>query len=619
MRSFWLSIVVMTFIVRVTTAQICDGNLGENIFPDGDFGRGIANVLLPDPLLAPGYQYQPAPPPNDGYYTITNNTSSWGSFAFTHWINIEDNSPDPQGYMMVVNASYATGEFYRSEVTELCENTLYVFSADIINLNKPGVNGIRPNVSFLLDEQIKYTTGSIPENGSWNTYGFTFTTEPGQTELTLSLRNNAVGGLGNDLALDNISFRACGPQAFILPETIANICEDGNPIDLEATFIGDQYDTPELQWQRSFDEGQSWVDIPGANTLTYKHTELSGGFYYYRFTLANGPVNLLNRKCRVVSNPKIVHVIPKYYTIIDTLCDGLAFALGDKYIDSTGIYTDSLLSVFGCDSIVTLQLTVVPDDGIDLAFELQHPSCHDSRDGSIRIENMESAAGPYSIRVDQLFNADGHISNQSAGSHHYQITDRFGCRLDTLLELISPAPFTFSLGADRVIELGETVGIEPVFSEPAAAFFWTSEAFWDGTIFGPTIQFIPLNSGWVSLSAWSEAKNCLATDSLWVDVRTSRKIFLPNAFSPNFDGYNDRFTLYGSIPNVQSIEQLVIYDRWGNLVFETRDFQPNDPAAGWDGNWNGMAAQPGVYVFLAKVRFLDGVVLNYSGDISLLR
>jgi len=69
----------------------------------------------------------------------------------------------------------------------------------------------------------------------WNTYGFTFTTGPGVTEVSLSLVNNAPGGIGNDLILDNISFQACGPEALILPETVANICEDGDPITLDAT------------------------------------------------------------------------------------------------------------------------------------------------------------------------------------------------------------------------------------------------------------------------------------------------------------------------------------------------------------------------------------------------
>ena len=56
-----------------TCSSICTGSLGENIFPNGDFGSGLPNILPTDPGLAPGYIYQLNPPPNDGYYCITNN------------------------------------------------------------------------------------------------------------------------------------------------------------------------------------------------------------------------------------------------------------------------------------------------------------------------------------------------------------------------------------------------------------------------------------------------------------------------------------------------------------------------------------------------------------------
>ena len=276
--------------------QICDGNLGENIFTEGDFGEGTANTLLMDPDIAPGYTYTTAVPPPDGYYTITNNTAVWSGLYGT-WLQIRDNSDDPNGYMMVVNASFSPGLFYQQTIDGLCENTLYVFSADIINLIQQNVaSHILPNVSFLLDGDEVYSTGSIPQTETWNTYGFTFTTGPGVTSLELSLRNNAPGGIGNDLALDNISFRACGPAALILPTDIANICEDGEPITITATIQGDQYANPTIQWQQSFDEGQTWVDIAGETDLDFMHTDLASGFYYYRYLLANSEDNLSNSK-----------------------------------------------------------------------------------------------------------------------------------------------------------------------------------------------------------------------------------------------------------------------------------------------------------------------------------
>lgn len=575
-------------------------------------------MLTPDPQIAPGYTYQLNPPPDDGFYTITNNTTSWGWFAATSWANIGDNSSDPNGYMMVVNASFDTGLFYEQVVEGLCENTLYFFSADVFNLFENG-GGIKPNISFLLDGVVVYETGDVPENSSWNTYGFTFTTAPGQTSLTLALRNNAPGGIGNDLALDNISFRACGPEAFILPAEVANICEDGAPISLEATIVGGQYDSPVVQWQESFDEGQTWQDIPGAESLTHLHTQLSAGRYYYRYLLAESLSNLANPFCRVNSNVKIVNVVPKFYTVMDTLCQGLSYAQKDSLYSKTGIYVDSFLTVLGCDSIVSLDLTIVPDAGLEALFSISDPTCEDQSDGSISMDTILNGKAPFTIFVNGAVHPSGDLDMLSEGVYQFMIQDRYACNFDTSISLVNPPPFVVDLGGDEMLDMGKPLAITPFISEPAENFIWT---FADSIICEPTCEslfLLPGNSGWVSLTANSNMNGCVDSDSLYVEVQKVRRIFIPNVFSPNDDGRNDQFTIMGALPNVQEVEQLLIYNRWGSLVFEGRNLMPNDLSAGWDGTFKGKEQEAGVYVYLARVRFLDGEVLVYQGDVSIVR
>ncbi|MEZ4934880.1 MAG: gliding motility-associated C-terminal domain-containing protein [Saprospiraceae bacterium] len=616
MKKTLLTFLLLSAIFCLAPAQICDGNLGENIFTEGDFGSGPANVLLPNPQIAPGYNYQTNPPPDDGYYTITNNTSQWGSFA-SNWADIADNSSDPNGYMMVVNASYTPGLFYEQEVEGLCENTLYVFSVDVYNLML--ANGIRPNISFLLDGLVVYQTGDISNNQKWNTYGFTFTTSPGQTSITLALQNNAPGGIGNDLALDNITFRPCGPEALILPTDIANICEDGSPIQLEATVVGSQYNTPNFQWQQSFDEGMTWVDIAGETGMTYTHTDLSGGFYYYRYLLANDPSNLLNSKCRVVSNIKIVNVVPKFYTIVDTLCQGLAFSLGNNLYSNTGIYVDSLLTSIGCDSIVTLDLTIVPAGNLEAAFNISDPNCSDLLDGSIQIDTIINGTGPYLIYInEELAPNPGSLFNLGEATYTYRIIDHFRCSFEETISLQTPNPFTIELGDDWQINLGESISLNPFFSEPADNYLWSPADLIDCDLDCETLDFTPTQSALYSLTATS-LSGCLATDSIFVEVATVRLVYIPNSFSPNFDGINDFFTIYGAIPNVQQIEELIIFDRWGGVVFEQKGFLPNDESAGWDGTKRKKSLDTGTYAYLAKIRFLDQVVVLYEGDVILIK
>ncbi|MEN0006937.1 MAG: gliding motility-associated C-terminal domain-containing protein, partial [Bacteroidota bacterium] len=533
---------------------------------------------------------------------------------------VSDNSTDPNGYMMVVNASFSTGVFYEQEIDGLCENTLYVFSADIINLIANGVAGhIAPNVSFLLNDMTEYTTGPIDQNNQWNTFGFTFETEPGQTTVKLTLRNNAPGGIGNDLALDNISFRACGPEAFILPETIANICEDGDPITLDATIVGSQFPNAAIQWQQSFDEGLTWVNIPGETGPSYVHNQLASGFYYYRYLLANGVDNLDNLKCRVNSNVKIVYVVPKFYEIIDTICQGLTLEVGNDVFTESGVYVDSLTSSIGCDSIVTIDLTVVPDTGIEATLVGTPPACLESSDGTIAIPSIENGYPPYMVGLEggRVF-SETLYTDFAPGTYPVTITDRFGCTFTESVVLDVPDPFIIDLGPNREIDLGETLLIEPNLSVPIADFNWTPDIGVNCEIDCLDLEWAPPFSSTYVLEAVSE-QGCVAVDSIQIIVNTVRKVYIPNAFSPNGDGFNERFTVFGATPNIQLIESLQVFNRWGSLVFEASPIAPNDLSAGWDGTYKGKSLGADVFVYVAKIRYLDGVVETKTGDILLLK
>lgn len=620
MKSFFLSfffILALRFPV-LSQSAVCDGNLGENIFTKGNFGTGFDNIVALDPLIAPGYRYDRTAPPNDGEYVLTNNTTNWGGI-FPSWLRIKDNSSDPNGYMMVVNADYTPGLFYDQTVDNLCENTLYEFTADIINMIQRNVTGhIRPNVSFLIDGTEVFTTGEIAQDERWHTYGFTFTTDPGQTQVKLSLRNNAPGGIGNDLALDNITFRPCGPEALILPDNIANICEDGNPIDLDATVNGEQYDTPAFQWQQSFDEGITWVDIPNSNTSVYTHSQLSSGYYYYRYLLANGNVNIKNPKCRVNSNSKIVYVVPKFYTIIDTLCQGLSYQLNGREYSATGVYVDSLTSSIGCDSIVTLNLTIVPDAGINATVRAVDLSCHDSGDGQVIVESVANGAPPLAYSLSGRQETSPPFLQLPGGEYELSIADRYGCRFREVVSIGVPPVFTVDIGPDRTVNLGDLVRLQVNANLPVDTFYWQPADAFECPAGCATPVWYPVESSILRLEAVSD-KGCQAADSIAIAVENVRRVYFPNAFSPNDDGVNDQFTIYGQTPNVQVIKRLLVFDRWGNVLFDRQDFPPNDEAAGWDGTSRGKPLSEGVYLYAADILFLDGRTLTFSGDVTLLR
>ncbi|MDQ6812670.1 MAG: hypothetical protein M3040_02855, partial [Bacteroidota bacterium] len=212
-----LLFLIVLFACSKSRGQLCQGSLGDPII-NITFGAGSN----PGPVLTTtknlNYQYNDCPP--DGYYTIRNNTS--GCFANTwHTIN-NDHTGDPNGYFMLINASLQRSEFYIDTLAGLCPNTTYEFAAWVMNIILTTAcrgNTIKPNLTFNIEKTDgtilqTYNSGDIPpdQNPTWKQYGSFFTTPANVTTVVLRLINNAAGGCGNDLAIDDITFRPCGPQ-----------------------------------------------------------------------------------------------------------------------------------------------------------------------------------------------------------------------------------------------------------------------------------------------------------------------------------------------------------------------------------------------------------------------
>ena len=252
----------------------CQGSEGENVFSVNEFGlitdgthvnqpnaTNNPGVVLGNelPIGATNYSYGlngtlgsltgDGSFPDDGYYVIANNTGGMirtPNPNLAWWDYIEDNGPESNGYMMIVNASYEPGIFYQETITGLCPNTTYEFSTDVINLWKTQYKPygsddaffgppIVPNLAFVIapsgisatdlaNYPVAYKTGDIINDANWHSHGFTFTTGPNTIDLVLAMRNYAPGGEGNDIAIDNLVFKACGPDLSI-SSVNNNICQ----------------------------------------------------------------------------------------------------------------------------------------------------------------------------------------------------------------------------------------------------------------------------------------------------------------------------------------------------------------------------------------------------------
>jgi gliding motility-associated-like protein len=108
-----------------------------------------------------------------------------------------------------------------------------------------------------------------------------------------------------------------------------------------------------------------------------------------------------------------------------------------------------------------------------------------------------------------------------------------------------------------------------------------------------------------------------STDVTVIVVCNDLNFFVPNTFSPNGDGHNESFFVRGT--GLFTVRSLTVFNRWGQIVFDKKNVAVNDPAAGWNGMFNGQKASPDVYVYIMEILCENGQVFPVKGNVTLLR
>lgn len=212
------------------------------------------------------------------------------------------------------------------------------------------------------------------------------------------------------------------------------------------------------------------------------------------------------------------------------------------------------------------------------------------------------------------------IANQ-AGRYHITVTNEQGCEgtASFLLENFVPLPIEIIADQTTVFE-GDSVHISvsiPTSNQSITIEEWTSNSRIDCKDCLETIYFPKIDNE-LSVSIIDD-NGCISTAIFSMLVKElALEVYTPNIFRPNSSADNNRFTLYSGA-NVENIESLTIFDRWGNLIYAKNNFSPNQPAEGWDGQMNGTAAKQDVYLFQFELLFKNGEKKIIGGDVFLMR
>ncbi|MBK9270327.1 MAG: gliding motility-associated C-terminal domain-containing protein [Saprospiraceae bacterium] len=282
---------------------------------------------------------------------------------------------------------------------------------------------------------------------------------------------------------------------------------------------------------------------------------------------------------------------------------------------SDSLQTDTFYfqSHLGCDSIVLVLKMHKP---LDFTFEIKDVSCFGDQDGSIVIFPDKDFSGPYRFFLNGSEIQARILDLLGKGTYQILIQDQQGCfSTEKKLEIMEPAPLTVDIGPDLFLNHSEDYSFASNSSRIGSRWEWEPANRFACPHCEKTLGNFEEDTQ-VSLLVYDE-KNCSARDSLFIFVKEEVRVHVPNGFSPNGDQVNDWFYVHGN-PELM-IERMEIYDRWGQLVFERNQAEPNRPDHGWDGTHRGQLLVPGVYVYSIKIRKPDGTHLHLHGDLSLIR
>ncbi|MEO8404601.1 MAG: gliding motility-associated C-terminal domain-containing protein [Chitinophagaceae bacterium] len=643
-RSVFLLLAIFSIATIDVRAQVCQGSLGDPLV-NITFGHGT-NPGPPLTTALIGYQYFPNDCPNDGFYTVRSNTSNCFSSS---WHNLaSDHTGDPNGYFMLVNASFQPGVFYLDTVKNLCTGTTYEFAAWIANVLKSSAcnsSGIQPNLTFSIegtDGTIlqTYNTGNIPNLGapSWQQFGFFFATPVGISDIVLRIVNNSPGGCGNDLALDDITFRPCGPQ--ITTEIVGNpateitICEGTNHSFTLGGSLSMGFVNPELRWQKSVDGGP-WTDITGSpNNPLYVQNfppTTPPGIYGYRLSASEAD-NIGSLKCRVSSQSITITVSPKPVTTISSnspLCEKNTLTLsasggtGYQWTGPNGFtastdmvsITNALASQSGkyyvlitkddciphLDSVIA---TVNPNPVATVPFTVAR-ICEGE---SVTLES--SGGGSYlwipAAGLSSAIIADPVARPTDTTLYKVIVTNQFDCHDTAAITVNTVEKPRADAGPDKYIIKGGSTQLLGIATGQGIDYSWSPASYIDNvSLMQPTVN--PPQDMSYLLTVVSNEGCGTSTDVVQVYVYPD--VYVPNAFSPNNDGTNDTWF----VPALRAYTDYTVsvFNRFGQLMFYSKNtIKP------WDGTYHGMPQPTGAYVYMIDIKEEKRIL---KGSLILLR
>ena len=337
-----------------------------------------------------------------------------------------------------------------------------------------------------------------------------------------------------------------------------------------------------------------------------------------------------------------------------SICAGDSILLGNQWVQTEGVYTDTILSL-PCNTIRSTFLSLRPGsfsesalilcpgdsvwldnrwiiapDEIELLYqaangcdsvaiisitELEAPIAPNATIDCINLEVVVTieATAPWEIRWD---NGDTSNTSTYAGGEEAVVSLSSvlpPCERSFRLSLPSlPALSNIATFQDTSIREGHRFSLDLNLNPSEWSVIWSpSGVFSCGTCMN-TVVF-PLENTIVDFY-YTHQSGCRYQNSFEISLEAEGGLYIPNVFSPNRDGFNDQWRVLPP-KGVAEFDEVLIFSRWGSLVASWKGI----PEISWDGTFKGELMNPGVFVYYIRYTNVDGEQREKKGDVTILR
>jgi len=292
------------------------------------------------------------------------------------------------------------------------------------------------------------------------------------------------------------------------------------------------------------------------------------------------------------------------------ICEGEIFAFQNAEMQTGETQTFTLSNQYGCDSLIEMTVNAFP---ISTFVPQSFVACPDINDGSFVLENPDGGTPPFEYSLNgSNWQTSPEFTELYSGNYIVQIRDANSCIYEESVEILT-APDLVLITENQTFPCDEEELELSVFTVGGIG---NPNILWETG--DSTISILISETGVYSLSVSDECYEQSADIEVVRGVSSNASPFyIPNAFSPNFDGMNDEFCpLCAEGVEVVSY-RLMIFDRWGNFVFESLS-----PENCWDGALRNKAMDNAVFVYVLEAEILEcevqKSVFEY-GDVTIVQ